>query len=291
MAEKPNEDVKNRILAFQRNEITEHMIYTALSKRVKGKNSQLLKRIAEDEQRHYGEWRGYTRRDVRPSRLMLFKFLLISRLLGLTFAIKLMEKGEGRAEKVYEEISAVFPKAREIMKDEVEHEGILVGMIDEETVKYVGSLVLGLNDALVELTGVLVGLTFTLQDSRLVGVAGLITGVAASLSMSASEYLSQKSEKSGKSPLRASLYTGLTYLATVMILSTPYLLLSDYRIALAIMFLSISIIVSIFTFFVSITKEISFRKMFLEMLLISLGVATVSFVIGWAARIIFGIEI
>jgi len=291
MVEVLEEDVKNKILAFQRNEITEHMVYNALSKRAKDENSQLLKRISEDEKRHYGEWREYTGRDVAPSRLMLFKILLVSRLLGLTFAIKLMEKGEKEAEEVYDKISAVFPKAREIVKDEGEHEEILIGMIDEEMVKYVGSLVLGLNDALVELTGALVGLSFTLQNSRLVGVAGLITGIAASLSMSASEYLSQKSEKSGKNPLRASLYTGFTYLATVMVLSIPFLLLPDYRVALVIMFISISIIISVFTLFVSITKEISFRKMFIEMILISLGVALVSFVIGWVARIIFGIEV
>lgn len=291
MVEKPNPDVADMVLAFQRNEITEHMIYSALSKRAREVNSQLLKKMAEDELRHYGEWRNYTGRDVSPNRLMLFKYILISRLFGLTFTVKLMEKGEEEAEEVYEKISGAFPKAMEIMRDEKEHEKILIGMIDEEMVNYAGSLVLGLNDALVELTGALVGLAFTLQNSRLVGVSGLITGIAASISMSASEYLSKKSEKSGKNPLKASLYTGLAYLMTVLTLSTPYLLLSDYRVALAIMFPSISLIVSVFTFFISITKEVSFRKMFLEMMLVSLGVAAISFVIGWVARILFGIEV
>ncbi len=91
--------------------------------------------------------------------------------------------------------------------------------------------------------------------------------------------------------MKASLYTGITYLATVLILSAPYLLLSDYRLSLAIMFLSISLIVYVFTFFISITKETSFRRMFLEMILISLGVAAVSFIIGWFARILFRIEV
>jgi len=291
MVEERSQDFGKKVLAFQRNEITEHMVYNALSKRAKGENKRLLKKISEDELRHYGEWRNYTGRDVAPNMLMLFKYLLISRLFGLTFAVKLMEKGEKEAEEVYEKISIVFPKAKEIMSDEMGHEKMLIGMIDEEMVRYVGSLVLGLNDALVELTGALAGLTFTLQNSKLVGVAGLVTGIAASLSMSASEYLSQKSEKTEKNPLKASLYTGITYLATVLILSAPYLLLSDYRLSLAIMFLSISLIVYVFTFFISITKETSFRRMFLEMILISLGVAAVSFIIGWFARILFGIEV
>ena len=51
-------------------------------------------------------------------------------------------------------------------------------MIDEEKLKYIGAVVLGMNDALVELTGTLAGLTLALQNEKLVGVAGLITGVA-----------------------------------------------------------------------------------------------------------------
>ena len=59
-------------------------------------------------------------------------------------------------------------------------------------------MVLGLNDALVEFTGALAGYTFALQNTLLVAMTGLITGVAASLSMATSEYLSTKSEENAK---------------------------------------------------------------------------------------------
>lgn len=287
---KTREEDKSILLGFQRNEITEHYVYKALSMRSKGKNSEILSRISEEELRHYNEWREYTKADVSRDELALLKILLVSRVLGLTFAMKIMERGEKRAEEVYAQISETFPKAREILKEEEGHEKALMGMIDEEMVGYIGSLVLGLNDALVELTGALVGLTFTLQESKLVGAAGLITGIAASLSMAASEYLSQRSESGGKNPLRASLYTGSAYVLTVLLLTTPYLILADYLIALEIMLICVISVVLIFTFFVSVVKEISFRRMFLEMLLISLGVASISFVIGWATRELLGIE-
>ena len=86
---------------------------------------------------------------------------------------------------------------------------------------YLGSIVLGLNDALVELTGVLAGLTLALQNSRIIVVSGLIIGLAASLSMAASEYLSTKAEANGRSPGVSAFYTGIAYLITVLFLIFP----------------------------------------------------------------------
>jgi VIT1/CCC1 family predicted Fe2+/Mn2+ transporter len=164
-------------------------------------------------------------------------------------------------------------------------------MIDEEKIGYIGSMVLGLNDALVELTGALAGFTFTLQNTRLIGAAGLVTGIAASLSMSASEYLSQKSEKGKKNPVKASFYTGIAYILTVLILIFPYFAFTNYYIALGITVLEAILVVLVFTFFISVVKELSFRKMFLEILFISLGVAAVSFMIGWATKQVLNIEV
>jgi len=286
-----DKEVEKKVLVFQQNELTEHLFYKALSKRVKSGNSELLRKISEDELRHYNEWKTCSGVDVSPNKTMLLKYLFISRIFGFTFAIKLMENGEEKAEKTYSQVSRIFPKADEIMRDEKEHEDILVSMIDEERVKYVGSLVLGINDALVELSGALVGLALTLQNNKLVSVAGLITGIAATLSMAASEYLSQKAEKTGISPLKASFYTGAAYMLTVILLTSPYLALPDYKTALLIMLASVILVILIFTFFISVVKDVSFKRMFLEMLLISLGVAAVSFVIGWFARTVLNIEV
>jgi len=115
---------------------------------------------------------------------------------GLTFAIKLMEAGERRAENSYSAVAQELPELGRIVADETEHESALMELIDEERLGYLSSMVLGINDALVELTGALAGLTFARQSSRLVGLAGLITGVATSLSMAASEYLSTKNTSS-----------------------------------------------------------------------------------------------
>jgi len=74
-------------------------------------------------------------------------------------------------------------------------------------------MVLGLNDALVELTGTLAGLTFALKNTRLIALSGLITGIAATLSMAASEYLSARTEQESSRALKSSLYTGGAYVS------------------------------------------------------------------------------
>ena len=278
------------IQGFQKNEITEHVVYRRLAQRVGGKNGEILKRISDDELRHYNEWMEFTKIEVRPNRLLALFYLIIARIFGLTFAIKLMERSEERAEKLYAEIAKEIPKAEEILKDESEHEALLVNMIDEERLEYIGSMVLGLNDALVELTGALAGLTFALQNARLVGLAGFITGISASFSMAASEYLSTKSEIGSKDPLKASIYTGIVYLLTVMLLIIPYFLLSSHYLALFIAIFDALLVILVFTFFVSVVKEVPFRKTWIEMVSISLGVALVSFVIGWAARLVLKVE-
>jgi len=194
-----DEETKKAVLTAQRNEITEHFIYDKLSQSIKDPyNKNILKRISSDELKHYNFWKKYTHEDAKPDKLKIWRYFFISRILGITFGIKLMERGEEKAQITYEKISKIVPTAKSIVKDEDEHEKQLINLVDEERLRYIGSMVLGLNDALVELTGALAGLTFALQNTRLIAMAGLITGTAASLSMASSEYLSTKSEGAKK---------------------------------------------------------------------------------------------
>ena len=206
--------MENLILAAQKSEITEHFVYQMLSQSGRNPHNQsVLKQISDDELKHYDFWKKYTRQDVKPNRLSLWKYYLISRIFGITFGIKLMEKVETKAQAIYEEISNYVPEVIDIQKDEKEHERKPIDLIDEERLRYVRSMVLGLNDALVELTGALAGFTLAFRNTRLIAMAGFITGIAASLSMATSEYLSTKSEESSRDPLKASAYTGSAYVS------------------------------------------------------------------------------
>jgi VIT1/CCC1 family predicted Fe2+/Mn2+ transporter len=290
-----DDELKKKILTFQRNEITEHYIYRKLAQSVKDEqNKQVLLDISDEELKHYQIWKTYTNQDVKPAQLMLLKYYLIARILGITFGVKLMEKGEESAQVSYHDIAPQVSDARRIMRDENEHENKLIGMINEERLTYVGSIVLGLNDALVELTGALAGFTFAFQNTRLIALAGLITGIAASLSMGASEYLSTKSEADEeglKDPVKASVYTSLAYILTVAFLILPFFVVPNVYVALGTTLVNALIVILLFTFYVSVAKDLPFRKRFLEMASLSLCVAALTFAIGFLIRTFLGIDI
>jgi len=280
------------IKQFQKNEITEYYIYSRLSRKIKNqKNAETLQRIGDDEMKHYMFWKKYSKADVKPNWWKVFKFYWIARILGITFGIKLMERGESGAQEAYKKACVFIPEAKQIVDDEDSHEKELIEMLEEKKLDYVGSIVLGLNDALVELTGTLAGLTFALQNTRLIAIAGLITGIAASFSMAASEYLSTKSESDGATALSSAFYTGLAYIFTVIILILPYLLFSNYFVCLGLTMAFAVLVILFFNYYIAIAKDLNFRKRFLEMFLISMGVATFTFGIGYLIRVFLGVDI
>lgn len=286
------EALKIKVLVAQKNEITEHFIYRKLAALSKNKpHADILAKISQDELGHYEFWKTLTQEEVRPDIFKISFYVFVARVFGLTFGLKLMEKGEDLAQDVYEKLKSISDRIDQIIEDEGTHENQLVNLIDEERLRYVSSVVLGLNDAMVELTGALVGFSLALQNARLVGIVGLITGIAASLSMAASEYLSTRQEETDKNPLKASIYTGLTYIGTVILLILPYLFFKNIYLCLSLVIFAVLLIIYVFTYYISVAKELNFKKRFLEMAGISLGVAVINFVIGLIIRQVFGIKV
>ena len=277
-------------ISVQRTEITEHYIYMQLARRCKDKkNAGVLEEIGMEEFGHARFWKSITGVEVKPNKFKIFRTVLLARLLGLTFVLKQMEKREGTGSKMYTSLATVFPEAEKFSRDEKVHEKEILNMLDEESLQYVGSIVLGLNDALVELTGSLAGFTLALGDTRLISLAGLVTGISAALSMAASDYLSSKAEgdpKAGKSAV----YTGISYIITVFLLILPFLLIGGKYGALTITLTTAVFIIFCFNYYISVAKELSFKHRFLEMTCISLGVAAFSFFVGFLLKGVLGVE-
>ena len=225
----------NIIQKMQQSELTESYIYEAIAKFAKGdENKKVLQRLAKEERAHYEIWKKYTDIEMKPEKWKIFKFKWIARILGFTFAVKLMETGEGRAQEEYEALEQEVPESIHIREQEEEHEEALLEMLDEERLQYVGSMVLGLNDALVELTGSLAGFTFAMQNTRLIALSGLILGISATFSMASSEFLSARSE--GRTDaFKSCAYTGVAYLVTVVLLIAPYLVFGNSQYILALL--------------------------------------------------------
>lgn len=289
-------DLQALLLRSQRNEITEFHIYSRLAKSIQNPNNRkVMEHLAADEQRHYQFLRRHTGKEVAPDHFRIWWFVFLARFFGLSFATRLLEKGEHGSQKNYEFVARFLPDAAAFIKDEQLHEEKIMAMIKEERLEYASAVVLGLNDALVELTGALTGLTFALQNGTVIAVIGLITGIAAACSMAASGYLSFKEESesngnNGRNPVKSAVYTGVAYILTVLLLVLPYFVFSNVFVSLLVMLALSLLIVLSYTYYISVAKNLSFRRRFLEMAALSFSVVIISFLAGLLLKTVFNVS-
>ena len=268
------------------------IIYEFMAKKEKNEeNKKILMQMSKDEKKHAEVWKNITKKNLKPSKLSILKFKVLTIIMGITFVIKTMQRKENLAQHEYEKMKEELPEAAKMLEDERRHEKELYNMIDEERLNYIGAMVLGLNDALVELTGAIAGVTFALANTKLVALTGIVTGISATFSMTASNYLAERADNNPNA-LKSSIYTGVAYLITVALLVLPYLLLPTYMyiIAFAIMIATVIFIIMFFNYYISVAKEEPFLKNFVTMAIISLSVAVISYIIGILAKKLLGID-
>jgi VIT1/CCC1 family predicted Fe2+/Mn2+ transporter len=291
-----SKELRKQALKSQQDEINGVAIYAFMAKRQAKKfpeNAKILSQMSKDEYKHYKMWEAMT---GKTKKAHVFWTKVMTVILGITFVIKTMMKGERLGQATYERLQKEVPEAALMLADERHHEKELYGLVDEERLHYVGDMVLGLNDALVELTGAITGVTFSLQDCRLIALTGIVTGVAATLSMMASNFLAQK-EEGNPHPFKSSLYTGTAYLVTVALLVLPYLLFmltslsNSYLYAFLVMIGIVLLEIAGFNFYTSVAQEKKFWGHFLLMAGISLGVSAISYGIGILAKMWLGVSI
>jgi len=282
-----------KALRQQQNEINDFTIYSILAAlQREDKNKKIFEKIAREEQQHYQFWVGITQRQLAPQNWLVMWYVLLVKLLGTSFALKSLEKKELGAEQFYKELFDTYPQAKTIYHQEVSHELELIDMLHDKKLLYTGAIVLGMNDALVELTGTLSGIALAFDKTLVVGATGLIMGIAASLSMAGSAYLeSKENPNSDISALSYSAYTGVSYIITTAVLVLPFFVLHSMVAALALMFVFALIAIVLYTFYISVAKDLSFKSRVLEMSSITFGVAIISFFIGYAVKYFLGVEV
>ena len=283
----------NKALKQQQNEIDDFTIYSMLSISDKSEANQVIfRKIAKEEQGHYTYLKTYTHQELQPRRYVVLFYLLLSKIVGISFTLKFLEKREEGAKAFYQELIKIDSKAKEIYEQEIHHEIELIDMLHDKKLLYAGAIVLGMNDALVELTGTLSGIALAFDKSVVVGVTGLIMGIAASLSMAGSAYLEYKENVGDDvNPLTYSLYTGISYIVTTAILVAPFFMFAKISIAMMWMFGAALLTILLYNFYISVAKDLSFWKRVREMSFITFGVALISFGIGYVVKHYFGIEI
>jgi VIT1/CCC1 family predicted Fe2+/Mn2+ transporter len=282
-----------KALKQQQSEINDHTIYKALaSYQENEKNREVFEKIAKDEKAHYEFWVRITNQHIEAQKLVVWWYIILVKIFGTSFALKSLEKRESGAEEFYKELFEIYPESKKIYKQEVEHEFELIDMLNDKKLLYAGAIVLGMNDALVELTGTLSGIALAFDKSLTVGLTGLIMGIAASLSMAGSAYFEAKENPSEDiNPLVYSLYTGVSYILTTTILVVPFFIFEVMSYSLIMMFISAFLAIISYNFYISVAKDLSFSKRVIQMSAITFGVALISFGIGYVVKYYFGIEI
>lgn len=288
---------REAVRAFCADEFTDYLIYSHLSEREKREDfKQMLQAMAQHELKHYEFWKSVLGTEARVS-VPRWKLLLITLsriLLGLTFTIKLLERHE---EQVIESYKQFLPKltpdasARlsEILKDEELHEKSLVSELNEGIVRYIGFIALGLADAVVEITGVHAGFLGATTATLFAGVAGLIVGLSAAISMAAAAYIQAKHE-GVKKPIPSAAATGIAYLFAVVLLAAPYFFTHSNILAFVVSVALAFALVVAFTFYSSVINESDFKREALESTIVLFATAALSYIFGEVLGRIFGLH-
>ena len=280
-----------------KDEYNDGRVYLALARRERNNGFKAsLQQLADGEQKHYEFWKQYAPHvKVHVNNLRLYVILFLRFTLGLTFTMKFMERHETKLHKRYREIAARIPREdmarfERMLEDEEHIEESLMGQIHEGRVKYMSFIVLGLADAVVEISGIHAGSLGIYQRTQLAGLAGIIAGMAASLAMASAAYAQAKQGFEGSAKWSA-VYTGVSYMFTAIFLALPYFLTGSMVFALTTSLVVGVILVAMMTYYDSVISTRRFLRQFSEIAGIILAASLALYIAGTIIHDILGITI
>ena len=251
-------------------EYTDGAVYRMLGRHEKNQSfRKALEDLARGEQSHYDFWKAYApQAEPRINKLKVYITLVLRVILGLTFTMKFLERHEDALHQRYREMVEKIPaadKARfEAMMEEEEHqEDLLMGQIHEGRVKYMSFIVLGLADAVVEISGIHAGSLGIFNRTEFAGLAGVVAGMAASIAMASAAYAQAKQGFEGSAKWSA-IYTGVSYMFTAIFLALPYFLTGSMVFALGTSLAVGVVLVAMMTYYDTVISGKRFKRQFAE---------------------------
>ncbi len=281
------------------NELTEHVVYHKLAQLEKDPgNREALERLSTQEKTHYEFWKSLMpvaeAAKVRARWYTVWALSFLRVAFGVTFMTKFLETHENGAVEKYQSIAKTIPESHrvrfaQIIEDEKSHEKALIAQLKEKRVAYMGFIVLGLADAIVEITGVHAGFLGVTGSTLIAGVAGVIVGFSAAISMGSASYLQAKQDTE-KSAVLSGFLTWISYFCSVVLLALPYFLI-HVMIPAFITSTSVGILlVAGFTFYGAIVFDRKFWREFGETVGLMLGTALATFLLGTVVGALFHIN-
>jgi len=288
--------MNEKLKKYVDDEYSDYVIYRTLATHEDNDlRRRILVSLSEKEYEHYKFWEQLTCHQPRaPSKLRILLILVLRRVLGLVFMAKLLERHERDVIRWYHELSlSLPPKDREtlfhIIKEEEEHERVLLGQIEGGAVRYLGFIALGLADAIIEVSGVHAGFLGATNETLFAGMAGLVVGFAASISMGAAAYIQAK-QMHQTTPVRAATVTGVAYISTVVLQALPYFLTRDMLTAFASSMLISMVLMSSLTYYGAVIRDEEAKRELLTNTFLILAVVAATFFFGEALSSWLGIR-
>ncbi|MEM3833064.1 MAG: VIT1/CCC1 family protein [Thermoprotei archaeon] len=286
---------KNKPLLYCKDEFIDYLVYKELSKREKNEERRkLLEKLSEQEYKHYKFWKKYAPEYKEQTAWYIILMILMRKIFGLTFTLKFLERHEEKVIDEYKKFAEELPandknEFEEIINDEISHEKAFMGQINEGVVKYMSFIVLGLADAIVEISGVHAGFLGVTDSTLIAGIAGLVVGFAAAISMAAAAYLQAKHDIE-KSAIISAIATGLAYIGAVSLLASPYFVTHNMIIAFTVSTLLAILLTAGFTYYGAVVFERKFAREFIESVILIMATAFGAFLFGGLLGNIFGIR-
>ena len=281
-----------------RDEITDHTVYKKLSSIERDqKAKKVFSALATTELRHYNFWLRYCNGEsINPDMLKVYLVIVFRYVIGAAFVIKYLEKNEASVVKEYKSISGIIPKKHRkefdsMLLDEEHHEQAFADSIHSTNVRYISFIVLGLADALVEIAGIHAGSLGIYNSTILTGLAGIVAGAAASISMASAAYAQSRQGGFEGSSKRAAAYTGLSYFVSAVILASPYFITDQLVLALVSSLGLGVLIIAFVSWYNSVISGSAFKKDFLELTSVMFAATLALFAFGLVIRSLFGITI
>jgi len=239
-------EVLRQVARAQINEVTEYHIYKHLARNVKSpSNRSVLNKIADEELEHYRFWMDYND-EVEPRWWKVKLYILLSRLFGMVFGLKLMERAESSAQKNYLELSKVIPGVGKIIEQETSHEKTLLNMLSDLRIRSFGTWLISMNMVLFVMAGILIALPYLMTSGFAIGTAGVLTAIVVSLADFSNTFLLKIFGKLNRELFMKSLRRLLTGILSGILVSLPFFILERGFVPLIIsvtiiLFLSCSI--------------------------------------------------
>ncbi|MEM4238402.1 MAG: rubrerythrin family protein [Nitrososphaerota archaeon] len=278
--------MSRQLKKYVTDEYNDYVIYNALAKVERdASRREILYALSQKEYEHYLFWYQLSNhKPDSPSRAKIWLLLAARRLLGLIFVARLLERHERSVVKWYRALYETLPtKEKEtlfhIIREEEEHEKALIGQIQERIVQYLGYVALGLSDSIIEISGVHAGFLGATSVTMFAGVAGMVVGFAASISMGVASYIQAK-QMSAIIPLRAATVTGLSYIVSVILQALPFFLTTDIVLAFTSSITISLLLITGFTYYGVVLRDIDSRKEIVTNVLLTLGTAAATYVFG-----------